>query len=135
MHRTTSFSLFALLIITGDAHAQSVICPKPERIEHTSSADGLHNYTATAPNGATWQGSNKPSSQDSQDSQERYTFSGAHIENDKIFCRYDAASGDSAPPLELHLNISETVTPANANYWHDGQCTSHKPTHCAFNAP
>ncbi len=123
--------LLTFIALTSNTYAQSVICPKPERIEHKSSEEGWHSYTAKAPNGAIWQ---ETEEQETPRNLKAYEFAGALIDDQKVACRYKSKV-DAAVILELQLNPVQSATPANNNNWRSNECQSSKPTSCAIEFP
>lgn len=127
MKISRTLAVVAIVAGIGSAHAQSLLCPKIDRIKQESAVDGDFSYSALAPNNAKWL-SKTAGAIDLNTLQ----FTGAAINPTLLACNY---RNQADVTLQLQLQITDKVQPNSQNNWKDGECLSDKLSACAFQTP
>jgi hypothetical protein len=127
MRASIILAVTAMVAGIGNAHAQSFLCPKIDRIKQESAVDGVFSYSALAPNNSKWT-SNAAGPIDLKTLQ----FTGAAINPTLLACNY---KNQADVTLQLQLQVTDMVQPNSQNNWNDGECLSDKLSACAFQIP
>lgn len=111
----------------GSVHAQSILCPKADRIKQERAADGGISYSALAPNQEKW-----TSETAGTIDLKTLRFTGAAINPSLLVCNY---KDQADVTLQLRLQVIGNVQPNSQNIWKDGECLSDKLSAYAFQTP
>ncbi|WP_339450770.1 hypothetical protein [Pseudomonas sp. EA_5y_Pfl2_R50] len=127
MKNSIMLAAVAMVAGIGNAHAQSLLCPKTDRIKQESAVEGDFSYSALAPNNGKWT-SKTAGAIDLKTLQ----FTGAAINPTLLACNY---RNQADVTLQLQLQVTDKVQPNSQSNWKDGECVSDKLSTCAFQTP